>query len=128
MWNGKNKAITFSFDDCVLQDERLIALFDKYGLKGTFNINSEYFGKAATRTAFMVDGDGDVVVAHGRTLRKKKVDKIHFTVEEFLKIYKNHEVAAHTLTHKKLPNLTNEEIIYQVETDRLNLERLTGKK
>ena len=45
MFNGKMKAITFSHDDGVLQDERLIGIFNKYGLKGTFNINSELLGK-----------------------------------------------------------------------------------
>ena len=29
MWNGKNKAITFSYDDGVTQDIRLAALFHK---------------------------------------------------------------------------------------------------
>ena len=45
MFNGKNKALTFSFDDGVTQDERLINIFNKYGLKGTFNLNSEFLGK-----------------------------------------------------------------------------------
>ena len=44
MWNGKLKAITFSYDDAVTQDIRMIELMDKYGLKGTFNLNSEYLG------------------------------------------------------------------------------------
>ena len=41
MWNGKNKAITFSFDDGVTQDKRLVEMLDKYGLKATFNINRQ---------------------------------------------------------------------------------------
>ena len=45
MYNGKMKAVTFSFDDGVTQDKRLIEIFDKYGLKCTFNINSELLGK-----------------------------------------------------------------------------------
>lgn len=40
MWNGKKKAVTFSYDDGVEQDRRLIALFNKYGMKATFNQNS----------------------------------------------------------------------------------------
>ena len=38
------KAVTFSFDDGVLQDVRLIEMLNKYGLKATFNINSGKFG------------------------------------------------------------------------------------
>ena len=37
---GKTKALTFSYDDGEKQDIRLIQLFNKYGLKGTFNLNS----------------------------------------------------------------------------------------
>ena len=44
MWNGKLKAVTFSFDDGVLQDKRAIALLNKYNLKATFNLNSSLFG------------------------------------------------------------------------------------
>ena len=36
---GKTRAMTFSYDDGVLQDKRLIEMFDKYGVKGTFNLN-----------------------------------------------------------------------------------------
>ena len=45
MWNGKNKAVTFSYDDGITQDKRLIELFNKYGLKCTFNINSGLLGQ-----------------------------------------------------------------------------------
>ena len=45
MFQGKNKAVTFSYDDGVLQDQRLINIFNRYGLKGTFNLNSELLGK-----------------------------------------------------------------------------------
>ena len=43
MWNGKKKAVTFSFDDGVMQDIRVIEILDKYGLKGTFNLNKGVF-------------------------------------------------------------------------------------
>ena len=45
MFAGKMKALTFSYDDGVTQDQRLISLFNKYGLKATFNLNSELLGK-----------------------------------------------------------------------------------
>ncbi len=53
MWNGKKKAITFSFDDGVLQDIRTIEILDKYGLKGTFNLNS---GKFGTKNPYEANG------------------------------------------------------------------------
>ena len=41
---GREKALTFSYDDGVLADRKLIEIFDRYGLKGTFNLNNELFG------------------------------------------------------------------------------------
>lgn len=35
MFDGKLKALTFSYDDGVTRDERLAALFHKYGMKAT---------------------------------------------------------------------------------------------
>lgn len=48
MFNGKNKAITFSYDDGITQDIRLIEIFNKYNLKATFNLNSELLGIEST--------------------------------------------------------------------------------
>ncbi|MCM1545447.1 MAG: polysaccharide deacetylase family protein [Clostridiales bacterium] len=40
---GKCKALTFSYDDGVKADIKLLKVFEKYGLKGTFNLNSKLF-------------------------------------------------------------------------------------
>ena len=109
MWNGKKKAVTFSFDDGVVQDRRAVALLNKYGLKGTFNLNSDLLGK------------------EGLTTWLKKVVS-HSTIEasEVKDLYKGHEVAVHTLTHPNLTELDKDEIIRQVEKDRENLSKLCG--
>ena len=41
---NKKKAITLSYDDGVVQDIRLTEMLNQYGLKATFNINSELLG------------------------------------------------------------------------------------
>lgn len=41
---GREKALTFSYDDGVSADRKLIEIFNRYGLKGTFNLNSALFG------------------------------------------------------------------------------------
>ena len=38
--DNKTKVVTLSYDDGVVQDIRLMEIMDKYGLKGTFNINT----------------------------------------------------------------------------------------
>lgn len=37
---GKEKAFNVSYDDGVAQDVRFVKLLNRYGLKGTFNLNS----------------------------------------------------------------------------------------
>ena len=105
----KNKYLTFSYDDGVVQDRRLIALLDKYGLKATFNLSSGWLGKT-------------------HHFQFKGVEFVHQKVEreEVPTLYRNHEVAAHTLTHPKLTSLSGEEIILQVEQDRKDLSSLVG--
>ena len=105
----KKKAITFSYDDGVTQDIRLIELLNKYGLKCTFNLNSELLGcRGILRVC-------DQRIAHY---------KLH--PEDVKDIYEGHEVAVHTLRHPNLTQCEDQEIIRQVETDRLNLSELVG--
>lgn len=110
MWNGKNKAITFSYDDGVTQDIRLIEIFNKYNLKATFNLNSELLGKEGTLTH------------NGITVNHTKVN-----ANDVKHIYSGHEIAVHTLTHPNLTEIADDsEVIRQVEQDRLNLSELAG--
>lgn len=110
MFDGKKKAITFSYDDGVTQDIRLIQLFNKYGLKATFNLNSQLLGNLNT------------IVCDGLTITHYKNKP-----EDVCSIYDGHEVAVHTLTHPFLPGIEDDnEIIRQVEQDRLNLSELVG--
>lgn len=109
MFHGKMKALTFSYDDGVFQDRRLLKIFNKYGLKGTFNLNSDMLGSA---TAFF---------SHGMT-----IPRVVPRASEIAAIYEGHEVAAHTLTHAMLPKLSDEDVIREVENDRLALSEIVG--
>lgn len=37
---GKAKVVTFSYDDGVRFDGKLIEIFNRHGMKGTFNLNA----------------------------------------------------------------------------------------
>ena len=111
MFGGKTKAITFSYDDGVTQDRRLIKILDKYGLKCTFNLNSNKFGEAAT----LFSKKTGVTVPHCKS-----------TVAEIADIYAGHEIAAHTLDHPLLTMLDESEVIRQIEEDRKCLEGICG--
>ena len=71
--NGKPKAVTFSYDDATEQDLRLVKIFDKYNLKGTFNHMSDAFKGS-------------------RAIPKDVIE------ENFLK--KGHEIAVHGAFHR----------------------------
>lgn len=34
------KALTFSYDDGIEQDRKLVEIFNRYGMKATFNLNT----------------------------------------------------------------------------------------
>ena len=105
-----NKILTFSYDDGVTQDIRLVELFNKYGIKATFNLNSGLLGQPGA------------VPCCGVSVSHNKVKP-----EDVRHIYEGHEVAAHTLTHPLLPAFPDDnDIIRQVEEDRLALSELCG--
>ena len=106
-----HKFLTFSFDDGTVEDRRLIALFDRYGLRGTFNLNS---GKFGVRRETVHEG----IPVH------------HYVIEqeEAKTLYQNHEVAAHTVHHPNLVKISREEVIHEVADDCRALEELTGQQ
>ena len=104
------KAVTFSYDDGTVQDKRLIEIFNTYDLKATFNINSELLGTKRTITVDKVPVCDD------------KIDPC-----DLRSVYEGHEIASHTLTHPRLPDIIDDnEVIRQVEDDRLRLSELAG--
>jgi peptidoglycan-N-acetylglucosamine deacetylase len=101
------KKVTFSFDDGVTQDIRLIEMMNRYGVRSTFNLNFELLGRT-----------GDIS-QNGITVTHNKVKP-----GDVKSIYEGHEIASHTLAHPLLTELNDTEVIRQVETDRLRLSEL----
>lgn len=107
---GKSKAFTMSYDDGVIQDRRLVDIMNRYGIKGTFNLNSGFLGK---KERMVIDGiDTDIT----------KIER-----EEVAKLYLGHEVANHGHTHIKVTDVGTNVVAYQVLEDRKVLESLTGE-
>jgi len=86
-----------SYDDGKKADRPLVEIFNRYGIKGTFHLNSGLFH------------DSDRI----------QPDEVH-------NLYKGHEVAVHSLTHPTLERCSSEHMIEQILEDRKNLERLVG--
>ena len=102
--HGKTAALTTSWDDGTIYDRRLVSILNRYGLKGTWNLNSGKLGRTATETGW----------------------KDYVTAAEIKELYAGHEVACHTVHHPLLRRLPGERIFSEVIEDRRNLERLVG--
>lgn len=94
---GRNKALTLSYDDGRQADRRLLELFNHHGLKGTFHLNAGKLGCAERIPA------ADIPV-----------------------IYAGHEIATHGFTHPTLPRCPQAMQIEQILDDRKGLEALAG--
>lgn len=107
---GKKKAFNVTYDDGITQDIRFVEMLNNYGIQGTFNLNSELM-----RTEF------EWVHETGLVIKRLKA-------EIAVDLYKNHEIASHTLTHPYMNELTKEELMYQMGQDKKNLEKLFGRE
>ena len=95
---GKYKVLTMSYDDGTKSDRRLVEIFNKYAIKGTFHLN-----------AGVIDGYDS---------------KIQFN--EIKELYSGHEVSAHTYTHPTIARCPMPLVIEQILKDRSGLERACG--
>lgn len=107
---GKQKALTFSYDDGTIHDRRLVSLMNQYGMKGTFNLNSGTFGQKEHKAVRGIDTDFSKVEA-----------------DEVKELYAGHEVASHTENHPSLTGLPRNMGAVEVLRDRATLEGLTGE-
>ncbi len=95
---GKFKVLTMSYDDGFRSDERLVKIFNNYGIKGSFHLN-----------AGLIDGSGS---------------KITYT--EMRELYSGHEISAHTYTHPTIARCPMPLVIEQILADRAKLEKNCG--
>lgn len=96
----KEKAVTFSYDDGVTQDRRLVEMMNTYGVKGTFNLNSG-------------------IQSYTNVWEHSKGLLIHrMNIEGLKELYQGHEIAAHCLTHADLPKYDEETIRNEILEDK----------
>jgi peptidoglycan/xylan/chitin deacetylase (PgdA/CDA1 family) len=94
---GKKKALTMSYDDGRDHDRRLVGIFNRHGIRGTFHLNAGTLGQ-----------DGYV------------------RPDEVAELYRGHEVSAHSLTHPFLTLLPDASLAEEILEDRRRLESLAG--
>ena len=110
--NGNHKALIMSYDDGLDDDIALAQLFDRYGIIGTFHLNS---GLLDTRAIWYQGKPNEFL---GTYLSK----------DTLLYVFKNHEIAVHGTYHKALVGLSDEEILEEINVDIENLTILSDRK
>lgn len=94
---GKTKALTMSYDDAQIHDRRLVEIFNRYGIKGTFHLNAGTLDK-----------------------------ELFISASEVRELYRGHEIASHSLHHPFLSLVPREQLIEEIMEDRKRLEALAG--
>lgn len=94
---GRHKVLTMSYDDGREEDRRLVDIFNRHGIKGTFNLNS------------------------GRLDDPRRIP-----AKEYRKLYAGHEIACHTYLHPTLERCPIEQVSRQILRDRMELEDIVG--
>ncbi|UKS29267.1 polysaccharide deacetylase family protein [Paenibacillus sp. HWE-109] len=95
--DGKDKAVTLSYDDGRVQDRALVEILNRHGLKSTFHLNSSNLDKEGF-------------------IRR----------DEVAALFQGHEIAIHTVTHPHLTEIPRERLIMEIMEDRSALEELAG--
>lgn len=104
--NFRHRALTFSYDDGVKQDRRLIDILRAHGMRATFNLNGG-----------LLDGIDRQQPTH------------RMTREECLEVfaYEDTEVAMHAYTHPWLEQQPSSVVMQEILLDRINLESMFGR-
>ena len=97
--DAKKTALTMSYDDGCDFDKRLVEIFNKNGIKGTFHLNSVHMSKP---------GNGRV------------------QLDEVKELYKGHEVSCHTFTHPHPTCVPDTMLVNEILEDRRALEKACG--
>lgn len=96
----KLKALSFSYDDGNIADRRLVTIFNKNGMKGTFHIPSSWL----------------------KTKPKNRV-----TEKELAALYAGHEISGHGANHKSMAKLKLAELQKEIDTEIRQWQKITGK-
>ena len=110
--DGNHKALIMSYDDGLDDDIVLAQLFDRYGIIGTFHLNS---GLLDTRAIWYQGKPNEIL-------------QTYLSKDTLVHVFKNHEIAVHGTYHKALVGLSDKEILEEINVDIENLTILSDRK
>ena len=96
---GRLKAVTFSYDDGVIEDRELVKIFNSYNIKATFNVS---LGRAVKRPAVFIQP------------------------QEMKELYKNHEIASHGFMHKTMTKQSDKALEAEIADNQKAIAELMG--
>lgn len=99
---GRQSAFTLSYDDDQIHDRKLVDMFNRYKLKGTFHLNSDTIGGG--------DADNEFV-----------------KWEELKELYAGHEIACHGYSHPWFSQLPAGRLVQEILEDKRKIEECIGK-
>lgn len=119
------KYFTVSYDDGLEQDKQLLELMRRYGIRGTFNINSGLFGKKSDIRY------RDKSPAHNVAKGAREdgpwgyADADRIPADEIRQVYEGMELATHGVQHRDLSVLSARQLEDELLRDREALQRCT---
>ncbi|MCD8119594.1 MAG: polysaccharide deacetylase family protein [Lachnospiraceae bacterium] len=126
------KYVSFSFDDGLEQDKKIIRILKEYGLRGaTFNLNGGLMGQKRAiayigEIGFAEKENLELLDKNGRFIKYAPAFRI--PSDEIAQVYEDFEVASHGYLHENMKKLNPEMVRQSVEQDIRTLQKLTGKK
>lgn len=104
--SGFRKALTFSYDDGNTQDIRLVELFNQYGMKCTFNLNSG------------LDNSSE--------WQYKNMPVRRLNLPDCADLYQGHEIAVHGSLHRSMTELDESALHEEIFSDKQKLTQIFG--
>lgn len=97
--DGKDRCLTFSYDDGQIFDRRLVEIFNRHGMKATFNLNTE---------------------------ENPDIPLVPVSEYESLYLSHGHEIACHTFSHPFMERMPVEAMLSQIMENRQTLEQIAN--
>lgn len=119
------KYFTVSFDDGLEQDKKTLEVMRKYGIRGTFNLNSGLFGQKVDIRYIGRYGLGAEPKGPHKSFLWKYADADHIPEDEIRQVYEGMELCTHGVHHVDLSKCTAVSLKEELVQDRENLQKYT---
>lgn len=119
------KYFTVSFDDGLEQDKKTLDVMRKYGIKGTFNLNSGLLGQKGDIKYMGKYGLSNVDKGQRKRGFWKFADSDRIPADEIRQVYEGMELCTHSVHHVDLSKLSEKDASSELLQDREALQRFT---